>query len=54
MVDINLFNLLASLPQLQATERLAVPPPPNLTRNPAEWMHERLVRSIAEFEEGLD
>lgn len=54
MAEVNPFNLLSSLPQLQAAEKLAIPLPPTLTRNPAEWMHERLVRSIVEFEKSLD
>lgn len=37
---------------------LRIPPsalvPPVEKRNPAEWMYERLVRSIADFEKGLE
>ncbi len=36
---------------------LQIPPsvlvPPKYKANPAEWMHERIVRSIADFEKGL-
>jgi hypothetical protein len=42
------FNpLLSSLPDLQRLTAQTV-------RNPAEWMYERLIRSIATFEEELD
>src|SRR5882672_308814 len=45
------FNPLSSLTGLTSlTARLRVPRP----HNPAESMYERIVRSIAEFEEGLD
>lgn len=45
------FNPLANLAQLHMP---TVPKIPDFAFNPAKWMHERLVRSIVKFEEGLN
>jgi len=46
MADFN--PLLNPMPDLARLARISV------QKNPAEWMYERLIRSIADFEEKLD
>lgn len=51
MTDLATLNQAWQLPEVPRGTSLRLP---DSTVNPAKWMHERLVRSIVNFEEALD